>query len=114
MIFKIFSSKTLAFFAKTADIFCKNLIITLVFEKSANFFDENWQKWQKIVIITSTPAAWAHTGTPVRPPVRPRQTSCNQKEILRTEPSKYVEQVFPTSLSSIWHKILYINKGTKH
>jgi hypothetical protein len=34
---------------------CKILIITLVFEKTANFFAENWQKSQKIVIITSTP-----------------------------------------------------------
>jgi hypothetical protein len=25
------------------------------FEKNANFFAENWQKSQKIVIITSTP-----------------------------------------------------------
>jgi hypothetical protein len=31
------------------------LIITLVFEKNANFFAENCQKSQKIVIITSTP-----------------------------------------------------------
>jgi hypothetical protein len=34
---------------------CKNLIITLVFEKNAKFFDENWQKSLKIVIITSAP-----------------------------------------------------------
>jgi hypothetical protein len=34
--------------------FCKNSIITLVFEKNANFFAENWQKLQKIVITTST------------------------------------------------------------
>jgi hypothetical protein len=35
---------------------CKFLIITLDFEKNANlFFAENWQKSQKIVIITSTP-----------------------------------------------------------
>jgi hypothetical protein len=27
----------------------------LVFEKNANFFAENWQKSQKIVIITTTP-----------------------------------------------------------
>jgi hypothetical protein len=32
----------------------KILIITLVFEKNANFFAENCQKSQKIVIITST------------------------------------------------------------
>jgi hypothetical protein len=31
------------------------LIITLDFEKNANFIAENWQKSQKIVIITSTP-----------------------------------------------------------
>jgi hypothetical protein len=35
--------------------FEKKLIITLVFEKNANFFVENWQKSQKIVIMTSTP-----------------------------------------------------------
>jgi hypothetical protein len=29
----------------------------LVFEKNANFFAENWQKSQKIVIITSTPGS---------------------------------------------------------
>jgi hypothetical protein len=34
---------------------CKILIITLVFEKNANFFAENDHKSQKIVIITSTP-----------------------------------------------------------
>jgi hypothetical protein len=33
------------------------LIITLVFEKNANFFAENCQKSQKIVVITSTPGA---------------------------------------------------------
>jgi hypothetical protein len=29
----------------------KKMIITLVFEKNANCFDENWQKSPKIVII---------------------------------------------------------------
>jgi hypothetical protein len=33
---------------------CKNLIITLVFEKNADFFVENCRKSHKIVIITST------------------------------------------------------------
>jgi hypothetical protein len=33
---------------------CKILIITLVSEKNANFFAENWQKSQKNVIKTST------------------------------------------------------------
>jgi hypothetical protein len=31
------------------------MIITLVFEKNANFFAENGRKSQKIVSITSTP-----------------------------------------------------------
>jgi hypothetical protein len=35
--------------------FCKNLIITLVFVKNANFFAKKWEKLTKIVIITSTP-----------------------------------------------------------
>jgi hypothetical protein len=41
MILKIFSpknlAKKLAFFAQTTAIFCKNLSITLVFEKNAIF-----------------------------------------------------------------------------
>jgi hypothetical protein len=57
MILKRFSTKTLtkilAFFAQTNASCCKNLIITLVCEKNVNV--ENWQKSQKIVIITSTP-----------------------------------------------------------
>jgi hypothetical protein len=36
-------------------VFAKIVIITLVFEKNAIFFAENYQKSQKIVIITSTP-----------------------------------------------------------
>jgi hypothetical protein len=31
------------------------LIITWVLKKNANFFAENWEKSQKIVIIASTP-----------------------------------------------------------
>jgi hypothetical protein len=34
---------------------CKILIITLVFDKNANFFSENSQKSQKTAIIASTP-----------------------------------------------------------
>jgi hypothetical protein len=45
----------LAFLTQNKAELCKNLIITLVFEKNANLFAENWQKLQKIVIITSTP-----------------------------------------------------------
>jgi hypothetical protein len=62
MIFKIFSpknsaNKKLAFLTRDKVKICKLLIITLVFEKNANFFAENGQKSQKIVIITSTPEA---------------------------------------------------------
>jgi hypothetical protein len=59
MIFKIFSpikiAKKLAFLTQNKAKLCNILIITLVFEKNANFFAENWQKSQKIMIITSTP-----------------------------------------------------------
>jgi hypothetical protein len=48
MILKIFSlknfAKKLAFFAQNKAKLCKKWIITLVFEKNANFFAENWQK----------------------------------------------------------------------
>jgi hypothetical protein len=59
MILKIFSpknsAKKLAFLTQNKAKLCKNFIITLVFEKNANFFAANCQKSQKIVIITSTP-----------------------------------------------------------
>jgi hypothetical protein len=65
MIFKIFSpkysAKKLAFLTRDKAKICKILIITLVFEKNANFFAENCQKSPKIVIITLTPAHLAHT-----------------------------------------------------
>jgi hypothetical protein len=63
MILKnIFSKKVggkKAFFAQNTASFCKILIITLVCEKNANFFAENWQKSPKIVILTST--VYIHT-----------------------------------------------------
>jgi hypothetical protein len=59
MILKIFSpkisAKKLAFLTQNKAKICEILIITLVFEKNANFFAENCQKSQKIVIITLTP-----------------------------------------------------------
>jgi hypothetical protein len=58
MIFKLVLRNILAkmaVFAQTTARFCKNLIITLVFEKNANFFAEDWQISQKILIITSIP-----------------------------------------------------------
>jgi hypothetical protein len=45
----------MAFLTHNKAKLCKNLIITLVFEKNAKYFAENWQKSPKIVIITSTP-----------------------------------------------------------
>jgi hypothetical protein len=35
-------------------VFAKKLNTAFVFEKKANIYAENWQKWQKIVIITLT------------------------------------------------------------
>jgi hypothetical protein len=59
MIFKIFlpknSAKKVPFLTQNKGKLCKLLIITLVFEKNANVFAENWRKLAKIVIITSTP-----------------------------------------------------------
>jgi uncharacterized HAD superfamily protein len=52
----IFAEKIWRFFAQNRAKLCKNWIITLVYEKNA-FLAENWQKSQKIVIITSTPRA---------------------------------------------------------
>jgi hypothetical protein len=61
MILKIFSpknsAKKLAFLTQNKAKLCKILIITLVFEKNANFFAENRQKLQKIVTTTSTPGS---------------------------------------------------------
>jgi hypothetical protein len=55
MILKIFSPKNGGFFCSNYREFCKNFIVTLVFEKNASFFAEKWQKSQKIVSKTSTP-----------------------------------------------------------
>jgi hypothetical protein len=59
MIFKnIFAEKfgkKRRFWLKTKLNYAKNLIITFFFEKNANFFTENCQKSQKIVIMASTP-----------------------------------------------------------
>jgi hypothetical protein len=43
------------FLLKLLLLFAKNFIVTLVFEKNANFFAEIWQASPKIVVITSTP-----------------------------------------------------------
>jgi hypothetical protein len=51
-------AKKMARLTQTKGIFAEKVITTLVFEENANFFAENWQKSQKIVIITSVPD-WA-------------------------------------------------------
>jgi hypothetical protein len=52
MFFKIFSpklsAKKFAFFTQNKAKLCKMLIITLVFEKNANFFAENCQNRRKL------------------------------------------------------------------
>jgi hypothetical protein len=45
--------KNWRFWLKTKLNFEKKLIVTLVFKKNANFFAENWEKSQKIVIINN-------------------------------------------------------------
>jgi hypothetical protein len=54
--------RKMAFLTQNKAKLCKICIITLVFEKNANFFAENCQKSQKIVIITSVPGwpDWAN------------------------------------------------------
>jgi hypothetical protein len=60
----------MAFLTQYKAKLCKILIITLVFEKNANFFAENCRKSQKIVIITLTPGHvrrfWDRTPEPKR------------------------------------------------
>jgi hypothetical protein len=48
-----------AFLLKLLLVFDKNVIITMVYEKNVTFFAENWQKSQKLMIITTTPD-WAN------------------------------------------------------
>jgi hypothetical protein len=52
MIFEIVSPKNLAkifaFFAQTTASFCKNVIITLVFEKNANFLPKIGKNRRKL------------------------------------------------------------------
>jgi hypothetical protein len=62
---QIFRRKKLALFTQNKAILCKILIITLVSEKNANFFAENCQKSQKIVIITPTPGIRRNNAVPV-------------------------------------------------
>jgi hypothetical protein len=47
----IFAEKfgeNIGFFAQTTDSFCKNLIITLVFDRKANFFAKNGKNRRKL------------------------------------------------------------------
>jgi hypothetical protein len=52
-VFAEFFGEKWAFLTENKANFKKNLIVTLVFEKNANFFAENCQKSQKKVIVTS-------------------------------------------------------------
>jgi hypothetical protein len=71
MILKIFSpkifAKKLVFFTQNKAKLCKNFIITMVFERNANYFAENCQKSQKIVIITSTPDEFVNKSPKTQP-----------------------------------------------
>jgi hypothetical protein len=76
MIFKIFSpkylAKKMAFLTRNKGKVLKNVILTLVFEKNAIFFAENYQKSQKIVIIISTPGPGRRQPGPASSQVRLR------------------------------------------
>jgi hypothetical protein len=75
------------------------LIITLVFEKNSNFFAENRQKSQKIVIITSTPG---HPGS--APPLRRQaRNDCTWRVAYLTSESSPRIPSFPR---------LFFSKGT--
>jgi hypothetical protein len=78
MIFKIFphknSAKKLALLTQNKPKLCKILILTSVFEKNANFFSENCQNSQKIVIITSIPEYGV-----VQPKLNPSNLCCMTK-----------------------------------
>jgi hypothetical protein len=57
MILLIFSPKKLPFLLYNKDIQkCKKFDRNIGFRENAIFFAKNWQKSQKIVIITSTPS----------------------------------------------------------
>jgi hypothetical protein len=58
---------------------CNNLNITLAFEKNANFFAQNCQKSQKIVIKTSTPKQMSPGRTLAFGPGLPDGMLSNQK-----------------------------------
>jgi hypothetical protein len=86
MILKIFSPKNfvnkLACLAQNKAKLCKNLIITLVFVKNANFFAENWKKLQKMVIITSTP------GRAMLCNLKRQGVHCSSKQTFKKMPSE--------------------------
>jgi hypothetical protein len=63
---KNFCPKIGVFCAQNKDKLYKKWIITLVFGKNANVFAENWQKSQKIVIITSTLGQSAGHFSPIK------------------------------------------------
>jgi hypothetical protein len=119
MILKLFSP---IYLAKILTYFCsfyfwKNVIITLVFERKAIFFAENWQKSQKIVISTSilgraffNPKFPKHAVLPLlitvstNPFKQPIQTNHSKKpfeQTIRTNHSnKPFEQTIRTSHSN--------------
>jgi hypothetical protein len=87
----------LAFFAQATATFAKKLIITLVLEKNANFFAENWRKSLKIVIMIGRNLA-----------IREKSQSTKITSKFHNE---FVEQstIFGCILTNIWVDC-YVNK----
>jgi hypothetical protein len=88
IIFKLFSPKILpkilAFFAQTTASFCKNLIITLGFEKNANFFAQNWKNRRINCDHNIDPRSTAFPGNRTR--TKWRRTNRSRSAALLAEP----------------------------
>jgi hypothetical protein len=65
----------------------------LVFKKNANFFAENWEKSQKIVIITSTPG---HVAVVLRNWVVGRSGLGKQQKWSKNKPGLKIESYVGT------------------
>jgi hypothetical protein len=63
MILKNMSAKKLAFLTLNKAKLCKNLVITLVFEKNANFFAErrNFGTWENVPDLFQTDKIFIRT-----------------------------------------------------
>jgi hypothetical protein len=91
--------------------------MTLVFKKNANFFAENWEKSQKILIIASTPGAHIFCGKFIAGKmlcVLPyfRQSNLSSNRSAKMSGSKKMFLFFPQKLETLFtarHKTIWVN-----